>query len=349
MKKIVLALLFLTVNVTAEWEFNQDFSHSAEAIKKVTIDCPIGIIECEPSSDNNTYVYIKKISFCDDSTEAEKLVNDCRVDFNVINSKIEIIFDLSDYDKSHRSLLKKLFSKHDEHEIDIHCKILLPAGIDYNVETASADIYAADLENKVTVEGASSDVCLENITGDCSVHLASGDLEAVKIAGEIDFSGASSDFQIEDIKGDMKISTASGDGLIETVRGNVDLGTSSGDIQIFGLKGDLKFRTSSGDVRCSDISGFVDGRSTSGTIKIKQLKNENGIYNVEAISGDIFLELPHNFAGSLEIGTVSGDIDTQIDMNIHYSSSKCLKGDIGSGSGRIQIETVSGDVMLEEY
>jgi len=51
----------------------------------------------------------------------------------------------------------------------------------------------------------------------------------------------------------------------------------------------------------------------------------------------------------LEIETISGDIDTQIDMNIQHFSSKYLEDDIGSGSGKIRIKTVSGDFVLEEY
>ncbi|MCD6163772.1 MAG: DUF4097 family beta strand repeat protein [candidate division Zixibacteria bacterium] len=348
MKNILVIFLILTVSSSAQWEFEESSIKSAEAIRNIVIDCPVGIIEIEQSSDNNIYADFRKTFYCDDEGDAKEMSGEIIFDFQVDNSTAQVNIELPRHSRK-RSIFKKLFNDTDKDGLDIMLKIKLPKGINLEIQAASADIFVSDIDNQTLIKSASSDVVLENITGDCDIRLASGDIEAMRIFGKFNFSGSSSDFQFEDIKGDMDISTSSGDGFIETAKGNLKVSTTSGDVKLYSLDGDLSFQSTSGDLKSEDISGEIDAKSTSGSLKMRLLKNTEGRFNLNTISGDVYLELPQTFGGDLVIETVSGSIESQLDMKTNAVSDSYFKGRIGSGSGKIYIETVSGDIAIESY
>ena len=348
MRKILFAFLVLTVSAAAQWEFAESSVKSAESIRTVVIDCPIGIVEVEQSSDNNIYADFRKTFYCDDEDDAKNISDEIRFDFQINNSEAQIVVELP-HDRRNRSIFKRLFDDFNDDDFNIMLKIKLPKSIDLEIKTASADIFASDLNNQTVIKGASSDVVLENITGDCDIKLASGDIEAIGVFGKIIFSGSSSDFQFEDIKGNMDISTSSGDGFIEAVKGDLKLSTTSGDVKLFGLGGNLSFQSTSGDLKSEDISGDINAQTTSGTLKMRQIKSREGRFFFKTVSGDVYLELPQSFDGDLVIETVSGSIESQLDMKINTFSDSYLKGKNGDGSGKLFIETVSGDVAIESY
>lgn len=345
----VIAILLLAVSARAEWEFIKDYTHPADDIRKVFINCPAGEIKFEPSSDENVSVAVRKVVYLKREDDAIKLADACEVDFKVANYTLEVIVDFPQSRHRHRSFFDRLFSGQYDRDLEVLIKVSVPRKIGLIVETSSADITAIDLQNDLTVDGSSSDVSLENVKGNCDLSLSSGDLEAYVVDGNISLDGSSSDFRLEDITGDLNITTSSGDGIIEEVMGNLKLTTSSGDIRIYGLKGDLTCKTSSGDIICDDVSGSVKARSSSGDIRLKRLNDDEGNFFIRTASGDAYIEITGGFDGSLEVETTSGSIIANIDMTISTYSDSYLAGTTGEGPGKIQVMTISGDVELESF
>lgn len=350
MKRIVILVVLSAVTAFAQQEFEQEYIQPAGNFSEIYIDCPAGRIYCEAAEGNEIEVYVKKLVYKNDDIEAKELADACKIEFKENRQVLEVIVQLPRRGYSKRGLLNKIFTDGWHEDLEIMIKAKLPPGIKLGIETASADVFAADLKNNtIDINGSSSDISLEDLQGDCIIDVSSGDLDAFRVDGNIDFSGSSSDFEIQDIKGNVRVSTSSGDGTIEKVSGDLDLKTSSGDIHLYGLQGDLYFSSTSGDCTAENIAGSVRAGSTSGTINLKQLSDPQGRFSAETTSGDVYLEITDAFEGELELDSNSGDISSQLDMSRDSRSRNYVSGTVGSGKGRIEIETTSGDIVLETY
>jgi len=349
MKKALIITLLLAGAALARHEYYDEFSRAAETIDEVVIDCPVGKITCEPAGDNNLTIHVKKIIFLSDESEAKEYADACKAKFEVNNKTLNMKIDFLPAKRYIKGVFDKLYSGNLNDDLEILIKVSLPPGTRLLINTASADIFAADLKNDIIIDGSSADIIFENVNGNCEIDLSSGDLEARNFKGDISLDGSSSDVDLIGIEGDIEISTTSGDGVIEDVEGNIKMRTSSGDIKICNLLGNLDHKSTSGDLGAENISGSVEAGSSSGTINLDRLTNTEGIFHIETTSGDVYIEVGTGFGGDLELETISGDIHSQLGLTFNKYSESYLAGSIGQGAGKINIETSSGDIILGSY
>lgn len=352
MKSTVIAfILLLTISTLAQHEFKLEHLQSTDNINKVSIDCSRGQIYCEPSDNKEIQVFIKKVIYINDEDDARQIAEACKVRFNENRQTLEVTVDLPHRSHFKRSLFKKIIHGDFSRELEILIKVMLPEGINLDIETSSADIFVSDLgNNNIEVNGSSSDVSLEKIVGEIYIDVSSGDLEAYYIEGNLELNGSSSDYDIGEIKGNIRISTSSGDGIIENTVGDLNIKTSSGEIKAYNLEGNFISRSSSGDVIIEDITGSVKTITSSGTVQLRRLSSRNGKFSVNTNSGDVYIEVSNDFGGMVEIETITGDINTSHDkFKIKHQARKFRSGTIGSGNGEIDIETSSGDISVESY
>ena len=158
--------------------------------------------------------------------------------------------------------------------------------------------------------------------------------------------------------------TVSGDLSLAGVRGPLELQTVSGDVSIADAQGPLRLKSVSGDVSCERYVGHVDGNTVSGDVTFESARIRSS--ELHTVSGDIEVR------GALESGrdhrfrTISGDVDLDLcdaDLNIDFrTASGDLEAEIatrvtrlgrkeyqiqlGAGSGRAYVKTVSGDLTV---
>ena len=76
-----------------------------------------------------------------------------------------------------------------------------------------------------------------------------------------------------------------------------------------------------------------------------------GDLDFHTVSGDITLRLPADFSADVDFSSLSGDLDTDFDMEIRnrherrWVGSK-VEGKIGGGGRDLSFHTISGDVEL---
>lgn len=130
-------------------------------------------------------------------------------------------------------------------------------------------------------------------------------------SSRVDVTTVSADLEVENIRGRQRLQTVSGDVTTQVWSQYAEVRTISGDLDISGHGGELSLAivSVSGDIDVSDVSGELRG---------------------ETVSGDVDVEGGH-FA-NVKMSAVSGDFS--------------LRGRL-EGGGRIDVETVNGDVLLE--
>lgn len=146
----------------------------------------------------------------------------------------------------------------------------------------------------------------------------------------------------EQLANTLKLDTVSGDMTIKNVEANLlNIDTVSGDV-----KGDLlQFKESeidsvSGNVNFNQMSGAVRADTTSGDV-ILAMKELNHTLEIDTTSGNVNVmteKEPQNTKFTIE--TISGVLNL-FDKYSNQSS-------VGDGSVQVDIETISGDIILKQ-
>ena len=125
----------------------------------------------------------------------------------------------------------------------------------------------------------------------------------------------------------------------------------SGDIDANGLRSDVSVTTVSGTISVV-TTGRAWANSVSGDIEIEMGDFGGGDLDFHTVSGDITLWLPRDFQANVEFSSLSGDFDSDFDMDIQNRNERRwvgskVEGTIGGGGRDLSINTVSGDVTLK--
>lgn len=214
---------------------------------------------------------------------------------------------------------------------------------------ASADI---DLQvpsgTSLRLHLAAGDVTVTNIDGDLSVNAHSGDVDVSDVKGTVVLESGSGHTNATNITGDITLDTGSGNVTARNLSGpSLKLDTGSGDVTLDGASADkMLFDTGSGAVKATGLRVRTLSMDTgSGGVRLALLTSPESLH-VESGSGDVTLTLPANFSATLHVETGSGRITSEFEMQMTGRSRDNLVAKIGSGTGRVTIETGSGNVRL---
>ena len=142
----------------------------------------------------------------------------------------------------------------------------------------------------------------------------------------------------------------------------------SGNVQVANVTGDLRAKSVSGEVTVKDASGKVDASSTSGNVFVEDAagsvsaKSTSGEVRVDitrlegtdrmdftSVSGSVSVRLPSNLDADVEMSVMSGDLKTDFALQIEDRSGgpgRRARGQVGNGSRKLRLSSVSGNVSL---
>jgi DUF4097 and DUF4098 domain-containing protein YvlB len=198
---------------------------------------------------------------------------------------------------------------------DLYIKI--PSGSSLSVNTVSADI---------EVTGVRGSQRLQAVSADITTEAGAEDVECKTVSGDITVQG-------EGKPGLITITTVSGDAQVSNVAGEVNGNTVSGDF-IFGLGATSRSRL----------------RTTSGDLTIKGKLTSDARLDAESISGDVRLDLVGKPNAEFDVSSFNGEIRNCFGpkpaRTDEYAPGRELRFKEGSGSARVRIKTLNGDISL---
>jgi len=126
----------------------------------------------------------------------------------------------------------------------------------------------------------------------------------------------------------------------------------SGDVNVTGITGRLNASTVSGTVHVTDVTGSVSAKSVSGDVdvEISRLEGSDDM-TFSTVSGSVNARMPAGLDGHVEMSSFSGTIDTSFPIQIQedrFTSGHRASGQIGSGSRRLRMSTMSGNLTLKQ-
>ena len=200
---------------------------------------------------------------------------------------------------------------------DTDLLIKIPSGSSLSVNTVSADIEVTGVRGAQRLQAVSADITTE---------ARAEDVECKTVSGDITVQG-------EGKPGLITITTVSGDAQASNVAGEVNGNTVSGNFD-FDLGATTRSRL----------------RSTSGDLSVRAKATPDARLDMESISGDVRLNLVGKPQAEFDISSFNGEIRNCFGpkpaRTDEYAPGRDLRFKEGSGSARVRIKTLNGDISL---
>ena len=179
-----------------------------------------------------------------------------------------------------------------------------------------------------------------------------GDKLAVKIDKPLNLFNASIAVSLDATlpkSTNLELTTHNGRVEITAVDGQIDATTHNGDVVTRGACGGAKLETHNGSVKCYDISGNAELKTHNGGVEVNYSQTAAPVCDISAVShnGSIHLIAPPNLSAAVRVSTHNGSIKTDLPIKIigELSRSK-IQGTIGSGEGKLHLETHNGSITI---
>lgn len=123
--------------------------------------------------------------------------------------------------------------------------------------------------------------------------------------------------------------------------------TVNGDVEADGLTADVDVATVNGDVTVG-TRGEAEATTVNGGITVRMGRADwTGQRSFHTVNGGITIYLPSDFSAEVEAQTVNGDIETDFPLTVSGRfGMRRIRGTIGAGGRRIELETVNGSIRL---
>ena len=191
-------------------------------------------------------------------------------------------------------------------------------------------------ESRLHIEGAASDVSVSGTTAPILVRTVSGDVELNDLSGGVSVRTVSGDVRYENGTGVTKVVTTSGD---------VDLEIDSAELHVHSVSGTV--RAELGTIR-QLIAETVDGR-----IEVDGRLSGDGVVRGHSVNGKLTLALDDAPSKVRLRSGIGGRIENELLRDRKGVQRKRLPGDKvivydAPGSSRVNLETVNGEIRLEQ-
>ena len=222
-----------------------------------------------------------------------------------------------------------------------------------SIKIAGADITDCNLTATITAR-AKTEEDAKKLAERTKVKLQSfGDRLIAKIDRPIFLRNqsvsVSLDVQVPN-ESDLELTTHNGPLEITNITGRLNCTTHNGKITVEQISGITELHTHNGSVTCRQISGDTRLKSHNGSIRVYYAEAAPSVCDILLIThnGGIELETPSDFTGEVDISTSNGSIRTDLPITIVGKISKSkLSGKIGTGRGKLHLETHNGSIRLQ--
>lgn len=200
---------------------------------------------------------------------------------------------------------------------DADLEIMVPAGCRLNVVTTTGDLW------------------IEGCTGAVSVRSASG---------EVEFGSAPRSVSLDLVSGDV---------YLDVPADSVDVVTVGGDIDVHGVLSSVRASTFGGDVTITTTAATstLAAETLAGDVLIRGGVGPAPSWTVNAQSGDAVLSLDGPLDAAVSLTSLVGDVVFGIPglkdrTRTRDGMVETLTGTLGDGRGSIEVQVMSGDVVV---
>lgn len=332
----------------------QDFHLDSGAA--VLVENALGNVVLVGITEGTASVTVKKTAWSARQEDLKAAADQMSVDIHGTDSRLDIKVSAPDF----------------YHEGTVDLELRVPRGIgNVRVSTHFGDVELSELDGRVEGVTASGVLRLHDLGGDARGETASGDIHLERIRGTATVATQSGDIHAQTIERGLSANTASGDvkaaevegGRVEckSVSGDVNaerIGTHaplditvesvSGDATLTNASGNISLKAVSGDAKATDIAATrLQAQTVSGDVEIRLREPFSSTMQVNTVSGDVTLGLPEGSNVRVVLSTTSGELRCEHDAHEVTASETLWTGQIGTGAGTLNVQTISGDTHIQ--
>ncbi len=200
----------------------------------------------------------------------------------------------------------------------------------------------------IAVHLATGNSTAHGVTSDVRINTGSGSVETTDIEGDVNVDTGSGSVTASGVKGSLHVDTGSGSVTARDVTGDVVvIDTGSGGVEGRGLSASkLRVDTGSGSISLDAVKASDVALDTgSGSVTVSLVSGIDRL-DVDTGSGGVTIRAPRDLSAEVELKTGSGSFDLDFPVQTRSVRRDYLKGTIGSGKGRIHVDTGSGGIRI---
>jgi DUF4097 and DUF4098 domain-containing protein YvlB len=201
-------------------------------------------------------------------------------------------------------------------------------------------------DTEVSANVVSGAQTIRGIRGPVKVQAVSGVITVEKIDRDVQVNSTSGSVSATDIGDDVKISSVSGNVSVSNIKGDVIANAVAGVIRVSKPGGRVDANAGSGEVEIQGAMNNVKARAASGLVSVQGNPDADSYWELKTISGGVQLNVPATSNFHLSAEAVSGEIRADIPIVIEEQGKRSLRAHMGSGGGRVEVHTVSGDIHV---
>ena len=157
--------------------------------------------------------------------------------------------------------------------------------------------------------------------------------------GRIDLSGLDGPIEIQAYSGDVYIDNSNASNiLVENKAGNISVEKVTGNMNLRSASGNISIRGSSGKT--------IAVEAVSGDISIDVVEPITGSMSVRTVNGNAWISIPDGSDARVAVTTLRGMAETSIELEDRAQNDQRITGRLGEGNGTIDISAVTGNVSL---
>lgn len=239
-----------------------------------------------------------------------------------------------------------------------------------SIHSSSGTITVEKVGEDATIRSPYTYVTVSNIGGMLEVEDQSGTVRAramdgVKVTNEygpieisdvtgkagkpIILGGQSGTISVTNAKGNVQIKNPYGPVTLRDIKGNVDLQSKSNQVVANRISGDWSSRTEYCTISIEELSAkTVTMTNTGGPIELS-LQSVPTTIDIKNEYAKVDVEMPKGFSGEVDLNVSYGSIKTNLELSKTKSfdaGGGYAMGKIGSGNGKLSIETKSGELRV---
>lgn len=183
---------------------------------------------------------------------------------------------------------------------------------------------------------------LHSVSADASVQgLRGGRLDFDSVSGSVTLSDATlSAARLHSVSGSLHVDAAVARLEANSVSGTLRGDTGCAQVQATTVSGDI-------DLTCGSVTQ-ARLKSISGTLRLTlSALAPGGSLSLNSVSGDAHLKLPVQLSARLDASSLSGSIAGALPAGVTVREHS-VRGIYGAGAGAIHVETLSGDIRLQQ-
>ena len=139
---------------------------------------------------------------------------------------------------------------------------------------------------------------------------------------------------------------------------------TDGDIEVTGIEGEFEVKNVNGKIRMNDVAGSGIAHTVNGGVKVSFTKNPESDCSFKTINGDIEVAFTKNLSADFRLKSRFGDAYSDFQVfylptrqtataerkngKYVYKSNRFIDIRIGSGGPAISMDTLNGDILINE-